>query len=610
MKLNLALLLEQIDQKIEYAFQPIVDIHSGVTYGSEALLRGPAMLGFETIQALFDYAFSNNIIHQVDIALRRKALSAFANLKNSANYRLFFNMDGRVFESPDYHPNKTAQLLRDLNLPSDSFCLEMSELYNNSEAKHIREILTKCRQQNFRLALDDYGRGFSELKMLYEYQPDYLKIDRFFIDGVSEDQKKRLLVSNMVNMSHALGILVIAEGVEREQDFHTCRELGCDLVQGYLISRPQLNHARLRNYYPTITSLNNDNRRHNSKDLKPLENHLDFYPSVKENDEIQEVLELFKNNPDRTFFPVVDEKGEARGILRESVLKNYIYNRFGHALLNNRAIGKKVVHFMTRSAIADENHSLDEILHIYATNDVHEGILINRNFKYHGFLSNQSLLHILNEKRLAQAQDQNPLTKLPGNNSITESIIRLVSQPRKCTSTIAYFDFNNFKPFNDQYGFRQGDRAILLFSELLKREIGNKGYFVGHVGGDDFFCAISETDANTAQNIILKTIHQFAIDVESFYSSEDRLRGSSLSKDRDGSLMKYPILTCCAAILHIETDIGIDQLEKVGEKLAYLKKQAKLASNLVAVDSLGESRNSPHPPNNNVIQLDRLAGDA
>ncbi|MTI09012.1 GGDEF domain-containing protein [Curvivirga aplysinae] len=579
--------LNGIKRQIKYAFQPIVDIHTGTTYGYEALLRGQDELGFGSIQDFFDHAWNKGILHQADVILRQKALHGFAGINGSENMRLFFNMDGRTFESPDYHPDSTATLLKTYNLPRDSLCLEMSELYNNSEAKHITDILARCRQQNFRLALDDYGRGFSELKMLYDYQPDYLKIDRFFIDGLAEDQKKRLLVSNMVNMSHALGIHVIAEGVERVQDFNFCRELGCDLVQGYLISRPQLDHDKVKTYYPIITKLNNDDRRNRKQIASNVEEHLEHQNTViREYDQIQDVLEMFKNNPDRIFFPVVDEKGEARGILRESVLKGYIYNRFGHALLNNRGIGHRVIDFITRCPIADIDQSLDEILHIYATNDIPEGIMISRNFKYLGFLSNHSLLQIINERRLVQAQDQNPLTKLPGNNSINDFVGKILNTQSTGTHGLAYFDFNNFKPFNDHYGFRQGDRAILLFADIMKKHLVQEGAFLGHVGGDDFFAGFSDKDQETVLLKVRKVLTSFNQDVESFYAKEDREKGYILAKDRDGLFRKFAMLSCAAAVLMLPASASIEQMDQIGEKLAYLKKQAKNAAGFVAYDQL------------------------
>src|SRR3546814_13634900 len=80
------------------------------------------------------------------------------------------------------------------------------------------------------LALDDFCQGYSRLRLLHEHQPDYVKIDRYFISGISAEPKKRLFLSRIVDVMHVLGICMIAEGVETEAEFRTCKDLGFDLA--------------------------------------------------------------------------------------------------------------------------------------------------------------------------------------------------------------------------------------------------------------------------------------------------------------------------------------------------------------------------------------------
>ena len=98
------------------------------------------------------------------------------------------------------------------------------------------------------------------------------------------------------------------------------------------------------------------------------------------------------------------------------------------------------------------------------------------------------------------ARDQNPLTKLPGNNSIGDHISASLEAQHPGRHTFVYFDFNDFKPFNDHYGFRQGDRAILLFAEIMQRNL--PGTFIGHIGGDDFFAAFEGKSLIDVQAIV------------------------------------------------------------------------------------------------------------
>ena len=97
--------------------------------------------------------------------------------------------------------------------------------------------------------------------------------------------------------------------------------------------------------------------------------------------------------------------------------------------------------------------------------------------------SASSLLKIINEKLLKTAQDQNPLTSLPGNRSIRD-YVQDVMRDGSDARYFCYFDFDNFKPFNDHYGFQKGDLAIALFASLLRHHFVGEDKFLGHVGGD------------------------------------------------------------------------------------------------------------------------------
>ncbi|WP_259780048.1 EAL domain-containing protein [Aestuariispira ectoiniformans] len=577
--------LGSIQHSLSYAFQPIVNVHTGVAYGYEALLRGHQKLGLPSIQSLFDIAWDMGILHSLDIILRTIALQNFAKLEVGRGKRLFFNIDGRCFESPDYYPDKTHQLLTDNGLAQDQLCLELSESYDNASAPYIRETLERCRNQNFRLALDDYGRGYSELRMLYEYQPDYLKIDRFFVDGISSDPKKRMMVASLVNMAHGLGISVIAEGIERIDDFLACKDVGCDLVQGYLIDRPTTELTAIRSHYVVVNEINLSDRRRKKQGLTRVGDMVSDIAPIRDTDGTDAVLDVFKSDTSNLgFFPVVDASNEPRGLVRESDLKGYLYNQYGHALLSNKAFGNPISRFVAKCPVAGVEQSLEEILSIYAIGEIPEGIIITENFKYRGFLTTQSLLHLLNERRLAQAQDQNPLTRLPGNHSVTDYIAAALDDDSSDHWGFVYFDFNNFKPFNDYYGFRQGDRAIMLFSDLMKRTLTGPDTFLGHVGGDDFFAGFRNPDLDIISSQIQKLLTDFKDDVESFYEIEDRERGYIDGRDREGNNQQFQLLDCCAALLCLSDGQGPEMAEELTHNLARLKKQAKLASNKFVVD--------------------------
>ncbi|MFH2057769.1 MAG: EAL domain-containing protein [Pseudomonadota bacterium] len=223
--------------KIDYAFQPIVNIHTGNTFGFEALLRFHKEAGFLSIDNLFDQACQDELLHQVDLSLRQKVFSKFAKFKHNQRIKLFYNLDNRLFNSKDFTPGKTAGLLKEYGYALDNICFEISEKHQFHDNIDISKIMDLYRSQGYKIAVDDCGTGFSGFQMLYYTEPDYIKIDRFFIQNMENDPKKRLVVSTIVNFAHFMGSLVIAEGVETRNEYSLCKEIGCDLIQGYFIQR-------------------------------------------------------------------------------------------------------------------------------------------------------------------------------------------------------------------------------------------------------------------------------------------------------------------------------------------------------------------------------------
>lgn len=155
---------------------------------------------------------------------------------------------------------------------------------------------------------------------------------------------------------------------------------------------------------------------------------------------------------------------------------------------------------------------------------------------------------------------------------------------------MVYFDFDNFKPYNDTYGFRQGDRVILLFSELLKRQAQNIFGFVGHIGGDDFFMGVKGMDLRECYSNVQKLVSRFKNDVSSFYNSDAIEKGCLLAKDRDGRKASFPLLTVSAVILELPAPRSfVFSVEEIGKKMADKKKSAKTSAEKICVVQLNDT---------------------
>lgn len=588
--------------RLNYAFQPIVNIHTGVCLGYEALLRGCEDLGFASIRAFFNEAQRSRILPSLDRQLQRKAFARFRRIPHASQVKLFFNLDPRVLRGgppagadawPSEFPASLAGEADGAGLPPEALCIELTEHMRAEDTLNILTVLPLFRKRQLKLALDDFGTGFSGLQLLYQIEPDFVKIDRFFIRDIAVGSRKRVIAANMVNIAHALGVKVVAEGVETQREFFICRDIGCDLLQGYFVQRPTTEIADLKAVYEHVAAAAAvDRRAMNRSDREIISSQITDMEPISVDAPMVDVLEVFRRNKTHSFFPVVNRLFEPIGIIREIDLKDIVYSQYGRELLKNPAYPNTVSDFLTKCPAAEIHAKSERILDTFSRAETPEGVLIMEDMKYVGFLSAASLLKVLHEKKLALARDQNPLSSLPGNTLVYE-YIQLAASNLEKGYAFAYLDFNHFKPFNDTYGFRAGDRAILLFTDLLKQEFLEPGHFIGHVGGDDFFVGFENSTVDSARERLQRLAARFRREVESFYSSEDRQRGFISTRDREGESHRFPLLdVSCALIIWppLHADRSVEDLSRL---IADLKNRAKESTGHLVVFTAGAPSSGP-----------------
>jgi len=577
--------LETAKHVLDFAFQPIVDIHNGTVFGYEALLRGHLKMGVDNIFEVFDRADKLKILHRFDMMMRARAIEKYAQLPRSHKTKLFFNLDNRIISSPDYFSGATKTLLKQYDLAPSRLCLEISERHEVS-MKLAEQNLARYRGEDYSTAIDDFGAGYSGLKLLQEHQPDFLKIDRSFITNISHDNKQKLLVSTITDLAHVLGIFVIAEGIETQEELYVCREIGCDLAQGYFISRPQIDINAFQIQYPCVVQLGRRATAKENNETSIIYEQIEYRPPLRIDDPMDTVFDAFRLNKEFTFFPVVDESGSPLGIVREHMLKEYTYSPFGKDLIKNRGNGLTLRKFITPCPVADVQASTESILKNFSLSESTEGVILVKEFGYLGFLSAASLLHVINEQQLATARDSSPLTKLPGNSSIASYVIDACTNYNE-TSILIYMDLDNFKAFNDTYGFRQGDRAILLFSDLMRKHFKGENMFLGHVGGDDFFIATQNLILDDVITMVKELLEKFCLDVESFYDCDARKRGFITANGRNGETCHFPLMSCSAALIALPANRteGTPSFQGLDSAIADLKKQAKKEISHMAITS-------------------------
>jgi len=527
---------------LSVAFQPIVQMRTGRCHGMEALLRGLERSPFASPNDLLDAACMQGVLAEVECALHAKATAAFRALDHWQDAKLFLNIDARVVGvagSPWLAPFALDGGTAD---PRLTISLEISERRELRPDHSIEQAIDRYRQAGIGVALDDFGVGFAGLRLLYESKPDYLKIDRYFVAGIDQDTRKRAIAHALVGYAHALGILIIAEGVETEKEFYTCRDLGCDFAQGYLIARPSVDLRAIPERYGIVEEMNRRDRRKPNEARLRLSEVIERQTPLAVNSPKTELLDYFRGDDSPSIAPIVDRQQRPLGLIRERDLKRFVYSRFGSELLRNKGLGDTLLDLVVKSPVCDISTPLDQVIEAFSAEEASDGIIIIEGGEYAGFLSSGALIRLVHERNLAMATDQNPLTRLPGNAAIVRHIERALQEQDR-GHVLAYLDFDNFKPFNDRFGFRQGDRAILMFSERLKAWASGNGGFAGHIGGDDFFVALSGAADEDALARVADLVAQFRSDAESLYDAEAREAGCFEGKDRYGAVRRFPLLS-------------------------------------------------------------------
>ncbi|MDX1809220.1 MAG: GGDEF domain-containing protein [Sulfurospirillaceae bacterium] len=573
---------KEIIDELDYAYQPIVSLDTGKTIGFEALLRGVDKTELKTIDTFFDKAYENNILHIVEFALRKKAIIKFLKYKNPANIKLFLNLDNRIINSKKFDKGKTKKFINSLAIENSFIVFEISEKHEINSYKNFKELFDHYAKQDFQIAIDDYGTGFSSMKLLYHTDPDYIKIDRFFIKDVDTDIKKQIFLRKILEVSHLLGHLVVAEGVETTKEFLFCKELGFDMVQGFLIEKPNIDIKNLPDYYD-LSSIY-PSKREKTENIDIISN-IEVFPSIHYKSLFSEVFHILKHSKNHNFLVVVNDNDTPLGVLEDRTLKEYLYSPYGNELLSKKRICDKTDEFLTQCRTTNSNESIETILNIFSYSDDFSSIIIKEKGRYKGVLSAQKLLDIVHKKQLLDARDQNPLTKLGGNSTIINYI-------QKCMDATTpylhiYYDLDNFKPYNDKYGFRNGDRIILLFADILRSFCNNDDFMIGHIGGDDFFMSVSigTRTLEATLELVEKIIEKFSRDVVAFYKKDDIKQGFIESKDRNGNVNKYKFLTVSAAVLEVNGK-SIKFKNEYADILAEIKKTAKKSSTHYSISTL------------------------
>lgn len=223
--------------RLKAFFQPIVDTKSLSIVGYESLVRGFKEDGSLVSPAyIFTMAEKTSSLNYLDRVCRELAISTASNL-GIAEKLIFINFVPTSIYDPKTCLRTTIEFAEKYRIDHKNLVFEVVESHKVEDIHHLKNIINYYKDRGFRVALDDVGSGYSGLNTLVKLRPDIIKIDMEIVRDIHTDNIKQSVFKGLVNISKEAGITILAEGVEKKEEFSYIKDY-VDFVQGYLFAKP------------------------------------------------------------------------------------------------------------------------------------------------------------------------------------------------------------------------------------------------------------------------------------------------------------------------------------------------------------------------------------
>lgn len=598
-------------------YQPLFSRDGKKLVGMEALARWqhPA-LGLVGPDKFIPVAEANGAIVQLGDRMLELALQNCKQWREQGypHLSVAVNVSTRQLKDRQF-AERVARQLQLVGLPPDALCCELTESMLMEHSNENTEQIFRLKELGVKLAIDDFGTGYSSLTYLKHLPVDRIKIDRSFVHELDSNPDDRAIVVAIIAMARSLHLKVTAEGVETPAQHQLLQELGCDTMQGYYFGKPMqreafelflLNGAQLLAGEPSDPQPEQIGQEPpppaampvpQEEDDRSLQTVADItlhIEPLRPADRLNTALERFQTDKRLQVLPVVDQHRVAGVLNRSEFIEEQIVGRIGYAFHINHS--KKVRDLMQPVPLVIESDaSIEEAaqaLHGNFGSMRLENICVARRGVYRGILDVRTLVEAITALNLKLAKGANPLTGLPGNESIQRETTRRLESGMPFD--IAYIDIDHFKPYNDFYGFERGDMVIQVVGEILKfhsdellqgRPARN---FCGHIGGDDF---IIITGPGHATALSRQVITEFDARLPLLHGSSDYAKGCYTSFNRKGELETFNLLSLSVAVISTG-QLQISSYAQLASMASEVKKTAKkVRGSSVAVKDSYEAPN-------------------
>lgn len=557
--------------EINTYFQPIVSLNNGNILGFEALSRGPQASAYENPITMFNEAKNKGKMWELESLCRISALENSSKFGNE--FYIFLNIDPNIINDESLYYEFSQEFLKKFNLSTENIVFEISEKNTIEDTEHFKELISKYKAKKYKIAINAAGSGYSGLKLITDINPDFIKMDINLIRDIDKDGVKYSLMKHLREFCQITNIKIIAVGIETENELNALIDIGVDYGQGYMIQKPQEDIKAINSEIISMIKMRNN------KKQKLYQNRPStvYVGNISRNSMFMsptqlgsKALERFNKDSTLMGIPVVENE-KLVGLLMRDKFFSKLGSQYGYALFVNRPISL----VMDNRPLCVEYETTIEIASKLAMNrrteNLYDYIIIIKKDHYYGIVTVKDLLEKAIELEVNYAKHLNPLSGLPGNVLIEQKLKDIIENTSEFT--ILYIDIDNFKVYNDIYGFEHGDKMLLFLTRILNDILQDfENIFVGHIGGDDFVVITNRYDVN---DICEAIISKFADRINDFYSKDHVKNKCIIAKNRHGELEKYCLVTLSIAGV-TNREENYKDIYQLAEKASSIKKKCKL----------------------------------
>lgn len=554
-------------------FQPIADLSQAQVFAHEALFRDPANPAVHQQYAPVHLAHTQALTPAFEVQRAVSALKQWGEARHPG--RLFIHISAHALVHADSPTaiESISQALALHHVKPRKVVLELTGHESVAETVRLREVAQQLHSQGMQIALSDFGDGRSSLRLWSEVKPDYVKIDPCFTRNISRSPEQLQVVQALREIANILGSALIATGIETADDLRVLRDLGLRFGQGDLLGLPhgEPQHVLLPQACDVVTGrrvavmpkLHHPARASVMRNLS-----VTAAPVIAPDTDNDHVAELFHEYPELHALAVIDQ-GHPVALLNRQVFMNHYSTMYFREVFGRRPA---MDHANPHPRLIERDFNVDELVGILTSQDqryLTDGFIVTDNGRYVGLGTGDQLVRAVTEARIESARHANPLTFLPGNIPITQHIERLLAT--RSTFVAAYADLNHFKPFNDHYGYWQGDEMIRLVARIITQQSEPQCDFVGHVGGDDFIILFQSPDW---EDRCKRIVTLFAEGALMLFDEPARKDGGIHAEDRHGIQRFFPCTTVSIGAVSVVPD-AYQHAEDVANEAALAKHDAK-----------------------------------